>query len=161
MMLATRLVNLIESHSDHLASTLLEKVLSSEFTTAYHNVPPEELQHRVHEIYEHLGDWLLGKSDLDIEKHYREIGVRRYKQRVPLAELVWSITMTKENLWEFLSWECVPDRLMEVFGELELLQLLGRFFDRAIHFAVMGYEQAAAGDRANGRNGRARARSAA
>ncbi|HUI41992.1 MAG TPA: hypothetical protein VL523_08490 [Terriglobia bacterium] len=161
MMLANRLVNLIESHSDRLASSLLEKVQNSDSTSAYGNVPPEELQQRVYEIYQHLGDWLLGKTDLDIERRYREIGARRYRQRVPLSELVWAITLTKENLWEFLSWECVPDRLIEVFGELELLQLLGRFFDRAIHYAVLGYEQASSTERSNGRNGRVNTRTSA
>ena len=104
---------------------------------------------------------LLGKTDLDIARRYQEIGARRYRQRVPLSELVWAIVLTKENLWEFLSLECVPDRLIEVFGELELLQLLGRFFDRAIHYAVVGYEQASAGERPNGRNGRSRSRGSA
>ena len=29
---------------------------------------------------------------------------------------------------------------MEVFGELEMLQLLEQFFDRAIYYASVGYE---------------------
>ena len=33
------------------------------------------------------------------------------------------------------------DRPTEIFGELELLQLLEQFFDRAIFYATMGYEQ--------------------
>jgi hypothetical protein len=28
-----------------------------------------------------------------------------------------------------------------VFGELEMLQLLEQFFDRAIYYAALGYEQ--------------------
>jgi hypothetical protein len=33
---------------------------------------------------------------------------------------------------------------VEVFGELEMLQLLEQFFDRAIYHASVGYEQAVA-----------------
>lgn len=143
MMLAYRLVRLIETHSDALASSLLQKVQNSKFTTEFRNVPPEELKQRVYEIYRHLGDWLLGKSEFDIEKRYTEIGARRAHQHVPLSQLTWAIVLTKENLWEFLKKESMLDRPIEVFGELELLQLLEQFFDRAIYYAAVGYERTA------------------
>jgi hypothetical protein len=144
MMLAYRLVRLIETHSDTLAGNLLEKVQHSEFTQGYRNVPPDELKQRVYEIYRHLGDWLLGKSAFDIEQRYVEIGERRAGQLVPLSDVVWTIILTKENLWEFLKDETVLDRPVEVFGELELLQLLEQFFERAIYYAAVGYEKALA-----------------
>src|SRR6266496_1494098 len=142
MMLAYRLVRLIETHSDALASGLLAKVQSSELTRSYRNVAPEELKERVHEIYRHLGDWLLGKSAFDIEQRYEEIGTRRVHQGVPISELIWVIILTKENLWEFLKKENIMERPVEVFGELEMMQLLDQFFDRAIYYASVGYERA-------------------
>ena len=36
------------------------------------------------------------------------------------------------------------DRAIEIMGELELLQMLEMFFDRAIYFAAVGYEEAVA-----------------
>jgi len=142
MMLAYRLVRLIETHSDALAAGLLEKVQNSELTRAYRHVAPEELKQRVYEIYRHLGDWLLGKSAFDIEQRYEEIGTRRVHQGVPISELIWVIILTKENLWEFLKKETVMERPVEVFGELEMMQLLDQFFDRAIYYASVGYERA-------------------
>ncbi|MBA3914618.1 MAG: hypothetical protein H0X25_12390 [Acidobacteriales bacterium] len=53
-----------------------------------------------------------------------------------------TILLTKENLWEFLRNQSVLDRPAEIFGELELLQLLDQFFDRALYYAATGYEQA-------------------
>ena len=143
-MLAYRLVRLIETHSDALAGGLLHKVQTSDLTLDYRNVPAEELKQRVYEIYRHLGDWLLGKSESDIQTRYLEIGARRAQQRVPLSQLTWAIILTKENLWEFLKKESGLDRPAEVFGELEMLQLLDRFFDRAIYHAAIGYERAMA-----------------
>ena len=142
MMLAYYFVQLIETHSSDLASKLLDKVQKSSCTRAYSNVPPKELQQRVYEIYDHLGDWLLGKKDVDVERRYREIGARRYHQQVPLNELIWAIVLTKQNLWEFLMWESIVDGPMKVLGELEVVQMVGQFFDRAIYYAAMGYEQA-------------------
>ena len=144
MMLAYRLVRLIETHSDALASSLLAKVQTSELTHSYRNVPAEELKQRVYEIYRHLGDWLLGRSEFDIEQRYEEIGTRRAHQGVPMSELTWVLILTKENLWEFLRKESVMERPSEVFGELEMLQLLDQFFDRASYYATLGHERAQA-----------------
>lgn len=144
MMLAYRLVRLIETHSDGLASSLLKRVQESEFARDYSNVPPEELKQRVYEVYRHLGEWLLGKNDFDIRERYREIGSRRAEQHVRLSQLVWVIVLTKENLWDYLKNEAALERPTEVFGELEMLQLLDQFFDRAIFYASDGYEKALA-----------------
>ena len=141
MMLAYRLVRLIETHSDGLAASLLKRVRESEFTRDFSKVPSEELQSRVYEIYRHLGDWLLGKGEFDIRERYLEIGARRAQQQVPLSQLVWVIVLTKENLWAYLKDHAGMERPAEVFGELEMLQLLDQFFDRAIFYASMGYEQ--------------------
>jgi len=148
MMLAYKLVRLIETHSETLATSLVAKVQSSELTRSYQHVPAQDLKEKVGEIYLHLGEWLLGKSSFDIERRYEEIGARRVHQGVPVSELIWVIILTKENLWEFLQRESLPERPIEAFGELELLQLLDQFFDRAIYYASVGYERALANNNA-------------
>jgi hypothetical protein len=145
MMILYRLVRLIETHSQDLAGCLLDRVQNSELTRSYHqNVPPEELKEAVYEIYRHLGEWLMGKDEAQLEQRYWQIGSRRASQRVPLSELIWVIVLTKDNLWDFIKKESVLERPVEVFGELEMLQLLEQFFDRAIYHASVGYEQALA-----------------
>jgi hypothetical protein len=142
MMFSYRLVRLIESHADALAKGLEEQVqTSSEISHFLTNVPAHELRERVYEIYRHLGEWLLGKNEQDIEHRYREIGTRRARQHVPLSEVIQAIVLTKENLWRFLKSEAVVDRAVEIMGELELLQMLEMFFDRAIYYAALGYEE--------------------
>ena len=148
MMLLYRLVRLIETHSQALAASLLLRVQESDQVGDYRNVPPEELKQRVYEIYRHLGDWLLGKTEFDIETRYLEIGARRAQQQVPFSQVAMVIVLTKENLWEFLKKESAMDRPVDVFGEMEMLQLLEQFFDHAIYYAALGYERAmAAGTR--------------
>jgi hypothetical protein len=146
MLLAYRLLRLVETHSDALAAGLLQKTQASPLLPDYNNVPPEELRARVQEIYRHLAEW-LGKSELDIETRYLEIGARRAQQRVPLSQLIWVIILTKNNLWDFVKKEAVLDRPAEISGELEVEQLLDQFFDRAIYYAAVGYEQASAAGR--------------
>jgi hypothetical protein len=141
MMMLYRLVRLIETHSQSLSSCLLDRVQTSESTHYYQkNVPGEELKERVYEIYRHLGEWLIGKDESHLEQRYLQIGAARAAQQVPMSEVIWVIVLTKENLWEFIKKEAVLERPVEVFGELEMLQLLEQFFDRAIYYASVGYE---------------------
>src|SRR5215472_7512174 len=142
MMTLYRLVHLIETHSNELASALLNRVRSSDATPDYYLVPDEDLKERVYEIYRHLGDWLISRDEFDLEQRYEKIGARRASQNVPFSQVAWAIILTKQNLWEFLKLHSEMERPVEVFGELEMLQLLDLFFDRAIYFAAIGYEKA-------------------
>jgi hypothetical protein len=142
MLLAYRLVRLIETHSDELAAGLLEKLRECPHTCYYGEVPAEEFKQRTYEIYQHLGEWLLGKTEADVERRYVEIGARRKAQKVELSQLICAISLVKEHLIEFLNREAVRDRPVEVMGEMEVLQLLEQFFDRAIYYAALGYERA-------------------
>jgi hypothetical protein len=142
MMFSYRLVRLIETHADALAAGLEERVAGSRQVTHFCDISAQELRDRVYEIYRHLGEWLLGKNELDIEQRYREIGSRRAQQNVPLSEVVQAIVLTKENLWDFLKSEAAAGQAVEIMGELELLQMLEMFFDRAIYHAAVGYEEA-------------------
>src|SRR5215471_20713804 len=142
MMTLYRLVRVIETHSNELASALLNRVRSSEATPDYYLVPDEDLRERVYEIYRHLGDWLITRDKFEVEERYEKIGARRAQQNVPFSQVAWAIVLTKDNLWEFLKLHSEMARPVEVFGELEMLQLLDLFFDRAVYFAAIGYEKA-------------------
>lgn len=142
MLLAYRLVRLIETHADKLAESTLKRVEQDPKTRDYRRrVPEEDFCGAVCGIYKHLGEWLMGKSEEEIAERYTEIGRRRAAQGVLLSELNWAIVLTRENLWEYLQTEDSLERPTEVFGELKLLQMLEQFFDRAIYYAAVGYEQ--------------------
>jgi hypothetical protein len=143
VMLSYRLVRVVEYHADSLAASLVHKVHASERTTAYRNIPSEELKARVHEIYHHLGKWMIDRSAPEIEQLYIAIGSRLAEQGVPLSELIWAITLTKQNLCEYIDDVTFPGRITELADKQEILQLLNEFFDEATHAAAVGYEWAA------------------
>jgi hypothetical protein len=144
-MLGSRLVGLIERHSNELSDGLATKLCNSSRTADFRKIPPDELAEGAHEIYSNLSDWLLTKTESDVELRYTAIGTRRAAQGIALAQLVWGILMSKEHLWAFLQREGFVTGPVEVFGELELLQLLDQFFDRAMYYAVVGYGKQAVG----------------
>ena len=141
-MIAVRLVRLIERHSDELTDALLLKFQTSSRTSDLRKVPVQELRNRSYEILRNLSDWLLSKSDSDVEVRYREIGALRASQNVSLAHVCWGIVLTKEHIWNFLQREGFLRGPLEIFGEMELLRLLDQFFDRALCYCAEGYEQA-------------------
>jgi hypothetical protein len=142
-MLGSRLVGLIERNSDELAEGLVKKLCNSTRTSDFRKIPQDELTKGAHEIYSNLSDWLLTKTESDIELRYTTIALRRASQGVSLQQLVLALILSKEHLWAFLQREGFATGPVEVFGELELLQLLDQFFDRAVYYAVVGYGERA------------------
>lgn len=146
-MFPVRLVQLIEAHADNLSQGLVRKVRSSErCKQLVQQVPAEELRQRAHEIYCHLGDWLTNKTETEIEERYTGIGRRRALQGIPYSEFLWAVTVTKEFLWEYLEREGLLEEPVELFGEMELLHTLERFFEYTLYYAAIGYESVRASE---------------
>jgi hypothetical protein len=143
-MAAQKLIALIERHSSELAQGLKRKFLSQEKMSDMHRVPADELDQRAVEIYRNLNDWLLSKTEGQIERRYREIGARRAEQGVSLSHLLWAILAVKQHLWEFLNREAMVDQMVDLLQEVELMQMVDRFFDHAVYYAARGFESARA-----------------
>ncbi len=141
-MLGGHLVRLIERHSDELADGLMKKLRQSDRTTEFRKIPQDELKRGAREVYDNLGDWLLTKTESDIEVRYTQLGTRRATQGVPIAQFVWAVLVSKEHLFAFLQREGLAEGIVQLYSELELLQLLDQFFDRALYYAVIGYDRA-------------------
>ena len=141
-MLAVRMIQIIESHADRLAEGLIHKLAGSqECRQLLAHVPAHELKHRAYEIYHNLSDWLLTKTESEIEERYTGVGMRRAHQEVPFSQLLFAIHATKEYLWEYLRQEGLLEP-EDLIGEMELLHAIKRFFDRSLYFAAVGYESA-------------------
>ena len=142
-MLGLNLSRLIEKHSNELADGLIEKLYHSERTAAFHNIPAAELNRDIRELYANLTEWLIAKTDHDVEKRFVGVGQRRHLQQIPLSELTWALLTSKDHIWRFLQHQNTMDGALQLFGTLEFLQGLDSFFERAIYYAAIGYEHEA------------------
>jgi hypothetical protein len=139
-----KLIDLIEDHADELTERMVLKVRQDPRTTAYHRFDDEELGERARLVYANLGKWLGETSEAGVEEEYFRLGRQRCTERIPLSEVVMALLLTRRNLWHFVElqgWDTVFDLRQQL--DLELLVV--RFFDRAIHHAVRGYETEAWG----------------
>lgn len=139
-MIALKLVRLIEAHSEELAHGLIERMQKCEKCSDLARAPRQELEARAHEIYRNLSDWLLTKTETDVEKVYRSIGRRRAEQGVHFSHFYWAMIVTKEHLWEFLDCEGLEDTPINLRAAFELFRMTEQFFERAIYYAALEYE---------------------
>jgi hypothetical protein len=137
--LTLKLVRLIEKHSEQLVGELTEQIQLSERTSDFRKIPAAELELAAAEVYRNLGEWLLQKTDEDIESRFRAIGARRAVEGVGLHQFVWALITSRDHLWHFLQREAFACNVVELYGELELYQMLTQFFDRAVYYGIQGF----------------------
>ena len=153
-MLANRLIQLIENHSDSLTQEVLRDVLANEKTASFRRVPKEELKPRIAALYQNLGKWISNPNQEDIRQEYEDWGRTRFRQGIPFSEIVYVLILTKKHLRTFIREHGLVrfsgDRVMadelvpvELYSIQELNYFVGDFFDRALYHLVRGYESAA------------------
>lgn len=143
-MVALRLIRLIETHSEEIARTLATRIRTSPKTSQLQKVPESELLTGLQELLLHMSDWLLSKTENDIEQRYHRLAARRASQGIALADSCWAVVMTKEYLWDFVQKQGFFRNPIELYGEMELLALVDQFFDRALCYIAEGYPQSQA-----------------
>lgn len=142
-MLALRLVTLIERHSEELAAALTKRILESERTCDFRKIQPQGLELAAAEVYRNLGQWLLYKTDSDIGERFQAIAATRAANGVGLHQFVWALVISRDHLWHFLQENAMADGIVELYGRMELQQMLNRFFDSAKYYGVLGAKKEA------------------
>ena len=140
--LAGGFVSLIETHSEQLSQKLVETIQSSERTKDLRRIDAAELKQRAQEVYEHLGEWLLNKTEANLELRYRQIGERCVSLGIPESQWIWSVALGREHIWRFLQSEAFIENAFQVLSEIELLQSLDKFFDTVLYHGIAGFEAA-------------------
>jgi hypothetical protein len=141
-MVALKLVRLIERHSEELVQGLAEQIRTSARMCDFRKIRPTELELAAAEVYRNLGEWLLQKTEEDIEKRFGAIAARRAAEGVGLHQFVWALIVSRDHLWRFLQQEAFACNVVELYGELELHQMLTQFFDRAVYYGILAYDKA-------------------
>jgi hypothetical protein len=143
-MISAKLVSMIEDHADQLTAGLVGYLQRHPRTGGYHAFAPSELHKRAYDVYRNLGHWIAGKSESEIEATYADLGRRRLQEGIPLSQVIFALTLTKEHLLNYVKMSGLSDSALDLYQELELIRVVGQFFDKAIYHTVQGYEQAAA-----------------
>ncbi len=138
-MLGIKFAHLIERHSRALADALVRQLHSNERTKSFREISEEDLREDINDLYLHLTEWLVTKTEGDVQDRQARLGAYRAEQHIPIEEFLWAIILSKRNIFDFLQREVTADVPYELMFEMEFMQSLDEFFDRAIYHAIAGY----------------------
>ena len=150
-MIGARLMQLIEAHAPALTKDVVQDLTTNENTPSFARLKPADLEDRVSVLCWNLGKWIGNPDDNAVRDEYEEMGHMRFRQGVPVSELVYALLLTKRHLRryirdyavvDFAGDRVVPDELLpiELHSIQELNYQVGEFFDRALYHLVRGYE---------------------
>jgi hypothetical protein len=140
-----RLVDLIEHNADRLTRDWLADVKRRPETPTYHDHPDELLYERVHEVYRNLGRWVCRETTAsDVARVYTALGKHRHAEGFALSEVLQALILTRRHLWLLVLSEAFLDTALDLQQALDLNARAVLFFDRAMYFTALGFEQAQA-----------------
>lgn len=137
-----KLVSLIENSADSLTRKWIRLIKSHPGTPTYKTYDEQELYDRAFEVYSQLGKWLShDTTKSDIAKQYTALGARRKKEGFKSSEVIQALTITRRVLWFKILEDGFLDTALDLRSAIDLNNSVVQFFDRAIFFATVGYEQ--------------------
>ena len=139
----SKLVELIQDHSEELSQRVLKDMLSRKETKSYNKLHKKEVYRRIFEVYSGLGSWLSKDTPRDdLKEHYTRLGKRRFSEGIPLDEVVMALLLIKRFLWLYLVETYLFKSAFDIYQSVEMNNRVVLFFDRAIYFTTMGYQEA-------------------
>lgn len=140
-MIYGRLIKTIEDHAEELTQGLVKEIKGNKRSSAYEKIDDKELERGAYAVYRNLGAWLGEKTEEDIKGYFFELGEQRFREEIPLSHVISAQTITRNHLRRYIESEGLLGTSLELYQELELLHSsLTVFFDKAIHYTVLGYE---------------------
>jgi hypothetical protein len=139
-MLSDSLIGFVNESIPLVARLWLADVRSNHTTTSYLELDPDLLLAECTTSLQQLGRWLEGEStEEQIKLFFRDLGIRRQAQGVPLHELLSAIMLLKRQMWAHARSQGVWQRPMEMYRVMELQSRFAVFFDRAMYHSARGY----------------------
>ncbi|MBW2260453.1 MAG: RsbRD N-terminal domain-containing protein [Deltaproteobacteria bacterium] len=142
MPLSQNLIDLIEKNADMLTRSWLHDVRQHGDTLTYHRFDEKKLYDRAYAVYSHIGKWVSRETTKeDIAKYYKALGRERREEGFELSEVVYALILTKRHLWLKVLSSGMLDTALDMYAALELNNRVVLFFDRAIFYAVQGFQE--------------------
>ena len=137
-----KLVDLIESSADELTTNYVLAIQRDTRMPRYQGFDQKEVFKRAYRVYSQLGRWVSHETTKDeVKDYWTALGRQRKKEGFPFSEIVLSLCHIRRVLWEKVQAEGVLDTALDLYQAMDLHQRVILFFDRAIYFAAVGYEE--------------------
>jgi len=115
----------------------------------------ERIGNVIRDMCERLGYWLNREAPgRSLSSHYSRLGAQRFREGIPLDELVLMFLLIKRGIWDELRHKLVVDNSFTLTHLRELENNYHLFFDRMIQSVITGYQNALMKNTGDGGSGK-------
>ena len=139
LLLAAKLAQAIQQYADSLSESLVNQWQTNDKTRAFRELTAEDLREDADGLYRHLTEWLVAENDDAVEQRQSRLGAYRSGQRIPIEELLWAMVLARRNIHDFVKTTLAAENPSEKRLEMEFMESLDVYFDRATYYAITGY----------------------
>lgn len=141
-LLSDDLINAIQNNSKKIIELWLNDISTNPSTKSYHNFDKKELYNRGDFIIGQINAWLKGiRGEAEFRSFYFNLGKKRKKDMIPIEELISSVSLLKKHIWMFMYSYGVWEKILDIYRMFELGERLVYFFDKAVYYLIIGYNQ--------------------
>jgi hypothetical protein len=150
-MLGARLLQLTQAHAEPLSRDVMDDLMTNERTPTFRRLNAADVHTRVLALFYNLGRWIGDPDDNAVRDEYEQWGRVRFREGVPISELVYALVIMKSHLGRYVREHGLVDFAGDRVAPQELLPLelhsiqevnyqIGEFFDRALYHLARGFE---------------------
>jgi hypothetical protein len=137
-----KLVDLIERNADELTTNYVEDIRRDPRMPSYQGFDQKEIYKRAFRVYSQLGKWVSREATKEeVRSYWTALGRQRRREGFPFSEIVLSLCHIRRLLWTKIQAAGLLDTALDLYQAMDLQQRVLVFFDRAIYYAAIGYEE--------------------
>jgi hypothetical protein len=142
------LAKFIEKFHEQIKEQFLEDAFNKRELLSQYQMGKEMLEELADSIGREFTRNIDRKTSVDeIADRYVRLGIRCYEDGVSYSEMVRVFILLKRHIWLFFQESDFAGQPYDVRSIVALNNRTALFFDRAIYYFLVGYEQSAAEDR--------------
>lgn len=137
-----KLVDLIERNADELTKSYVEDIRRDPRMPNYQGFDQKEIYKRAYRVYSQLGKWVSRETTREeVRSYWTALGRQRRREGFPMSEIVLSLCHIRRLLWAKIQASGLLDTALDLYQAMDLQHRVLIFFDRAIYYAAVGYEE--------------------
>mgnify|MGYP000920140688 CR=1 FL=1 len=145
-MIVQGFIDLIDRNAETLTQELIKELRVRKETDHYRTLPEDVLRERVNRVLTNvtrrLSSWLSKNKPKDtLFAYYRELGRERFREGIPLEEVILVLMLIKRRIWKFITNHATFASEYQLDQLFELNYAVGLFFDRIVLAAITGYQE--------------------
>jgi hypothetical protein len=132
----------IERNAGELTTGYVEDIRRDPRMPSYQGFDQKEIYRRAFRVYSQLGKWISHEtSKEEVQSYWTALGRQRRREGFPFSEIALSLCHIRRLLWGKIQAAGLLETALDLYQAMDLYHRVIVFFDRAIYYAAVGYEE--------------------